>query len=150
MSTISLIEQLKMLNAVKVGCNKVILAIGTNDADYETMEHQFMINLKQIIATVRQMGAKRVILIPAFYSTVEASHAPRMAGTINKVEEINALIRQVAATEKVSISKEGIQPLFEGQALKGNLTTDGVHLNTDGRNIYRKALMEVISSDSDE
>ncbi len=101
--------------------------------------------MKEIIATVKQMGAKRVILIPAFYSTVAASHDPSMAGPIARVEEINGLIRQVAVTEKVLISGEGIQPLFEGQALKQNLTTDGVHLNADGKNIYRQAILRILS-----
>lgn len=146
MSTISLIEQLKMLTAAKVRCNKAIIAIGTNDADYRTMGNQFIKNMKQIIPTVKQMGASQVILIPAFYSTVAASHDPRMAGSIENVEEINKLIRQVATTEKVLISASGIQPLFEGQALKGNLTTDGVHLNADGRKIYREALLKILSS----
>ncbi len=145
MSTISLIEQLKMLTAAKVKCHQAIIAIGTNDADYRIMNNQFTKNMKEIIATVKQMGAKRVILIPAFYSTVAASHDPSMAGPIARVEEINGLIRQVAVTEKVLISGEGIQPLFEGQALKQNLTTDGVHLNADGKNIYRQAILRILS-----
>jgi len=146
MSTISLIEQLKMLTAAKVKCNKVIIAIGTNDADYRIMNDQFIENMKQIIATVKQMGANPVILVPAFYSTVAASHDPSMAGPIARVEEINALIRQVATTQKVLISGSGIQPLFEGQALKQNLTVDGVHLNADGKKIYRQAILKIISS----
>ena len=146
MSSISLVEQLKRLTAAKVGCNQAIIAIGTNDADYRTMDNQFIKNMKQIIATVKQMGANRVVLIPAFYSTFEASQNPSMAGTIENVEEINALIRQVAVSEKVVISQEEIQPLFKGQALNENLTTDGVHLNADGKKIYRQALLKIIGS----
>ena len=146
MSTISLVEQLKMLSAAKVRCHKVIIAIGTNDADYRIMNEQFIRNMNDIIATVKQLGANDVILIPAFYSTVAASHDPSMAGPIPRVDEINALIRQVATTQKLPISGEGIQPLFEGQALKQNLTVDGVHLNADGKKIYRQALLKIISS----
>jgi len=144
MSTISLIEQLNLLTAAKVKCNKVIIAIGTNDADYRITNTQFIKNMKEIIATGKQMGANSVILIPAFYSTVAASRDPSMAGPITRVEEINGLIRQISATEKVLISGEGIQPLFESQALKQNLTTDGVHLNADGRKIYRQAILKII------
>ena len=68
-----------------------------------------------------------------------------MAGPIDRVEEIKALIRQVAESEKVTISEEGIQPLFEGKALKENLTVDGVHLNADGKKIYRQALLKILS-----
>ncbi len=41
MSTISLIEQLKMLTAAKVKCHQAIIAIGTNDADYRIMNIAF-------------------------------------------------------------------------------------------------------------
>lgn len=144
MSTISLIEQLKALTTANVKCRKVILAIGTNDADYRTMNDQFVKNTKQIISTVKQMGAEQIVLIPAFYSTVAASHDVTMAGTIERVDEINTLIRQIAATEKVMISEVGMS-LYEGKALKENLTIDGVHLNTDGRKIYRDALLKIQS-----
>lgn len=145
MSTISQIEQLKILTAVNVRCNQVIIALGTNDANYRVTSNQFINNLKQIIATVKQMGATRIVLIPAFYSTVAASHDPSMAAPISRVEEINRLIRQVAQTEKLAVSGEAIQPLFEGKALKENLTVDGVHLNADGKKIYRQALLKILN-----
>ncbi len=146
MSTISLIEQLKDLTAVNVKCRKAIIAIGTNDADYRTMNYQFIRNMKQIISIVKQMEANPVILLPAFYSTVAASHDITRAGTIERVEEINALIRQVASIKQVLISDLGIHLLYNGQALKENLTIDGVHLNEDGIKIYREALLKILSS----
>ncbi len=145
MSTISQIQQLKSLTAAQVRCERAIIALGTNDADYRITEHRFIKNMKEIIATVKQMGATRIVMVPAFYSTVAASHDPSMAGPIDRVEEIKALIRQVAESEKVTISEEGIQPLFEGKALKENLTVDGVHLNADGKKIYRQALLKILS-----
>ena len=151
MSTISQIEQLKALTAVNLRCQNVIIAIGTNDADYRTMNYQFFRNMKQIISIVKRMEANppsglshHVILLPAFYSTLTASHDITRAGTIERVEEINALIRQVASTEKVLISNSGVQLLYNGQALKENLTTDGVHLNEDGKKIYREALLKIL------
>lgn len=144
MSTISQIAQLKFLTAANVRCNQAIIALGTNDANYRVTSNQFMKNMREIVATVKQMGATRIVLIPAFYSTVAASHDPSMAGPISRVEEINALIRQVADSEKVAVFQEGIQPLFEGKALKENLTVDGVHLNADGKNIYRQALLKLL------
>jgi lysophospholipase L1-like esterase len=50
----------------------------------------------------------------------------------------------VASTEKVLISNSGVQLLYNGQALKENLTTDGVHLNEDGKKIYREALLKIL------
>lgn len=144
MSTISQIEQLKFLTGANVKCDRTIIALGTNDADYRVTGDRFVNNMKEIITTVRQMGATRIIMIPAFYSTVAASHDPSMAGPVDRVEAINKLIRQVAESEKVEISQAGIQPLFEGKALKENLSVDGVHLNADGRKIYRQALLTIL------
>lgn len=144
MSTVSLVEQLKILNTAGVKCSHAIIAIGTNDAMYFIKNEQFIANMKAIITTVKKMGANRVTLLPAFYSTVEASYNPGMAGTITRVEEINVLIRQVADSEKVIVAGEVIKPLFQGQSLKENLTTDGVHLNAEGRKIYRDALLKLI------
>lgn len=147
MSTISQLEQLTVLTTAKVRCNTAIIALGTNDASYRTMDYQFKRNMLAIITTIKnKMQAKRVILIPAFYSTIEASQDPQKAGSIAKVDEINAVIRQIGDTEKLLVFKEGIEPLFEEKALKKTLTVDGVHLNPEGRKIYREALLKLLNS----
>lgn len=146
MSAISQLEQLKFLTAVKVKCDRAIIALGTNDAIYRTMDGQFVNNMRQIIATVKQdMGAKQVVLLPVVYSTVEASHDVTVAAPISRVDRFNRLIRQVAVVEKLSIDEAVVQPLFEGKALKANLTSDGVHLNADGKIIYREALLKIVA-----
>jgi lysophospholipase L1-like esterase len=145
MSTVSLIEQLKILTSAKVKCNTAIIAMGTNDADYSITNDNFVKNLKYSIALVKGMGATKVFLIPAFYSTLEASYNPRLAGSIARVEEINAFIRQVAAEQKTVLFEEDIQFLYQGQALKKTLTSDGVHLNTEGKKIYRQALLKLLN-----
>ncbi|MBV9387552.1 MAG: hypothetical protein JOZ78_14125, partial [Chroococcidiopsidaceae cyanobacterium CP_BM_ER_R8_30] len=145
MSTVSLVEQLKTLNSAKVKCQKAIIAIGTNDALYGTSDATFVKKMDETIALVQSLGAKQVVLIPAFYSTVAASQNPSLAGTIPRVEEINALIRQVAVAENVPVEASGIQPLFKDRALKENLTEDGVHLNAAGIEIYRRALLKILN-----
>jgi|GEM_PF-784656 len=146
MSTISLIEQLKALNDANVKCKKAIIAIGTNDAAYNVPNEMFLQNMQESIQRVKAMGATQVILLPAFYSTLAASHDPKKAGTIPRVEEINALIRQTAESENLAIAAEAIQPLFQGQTLKESLTNDGVHLNVRGKKIYRGALLKLLAS----
>jgi lysophospholipase L1-like esterase len=90
--------------------------------------------MRQIISTEkRYMGAKQVILMPAFYSTIEASGDVTVAAPIPRVDRFNQSIRQVAAAENLSIDEAGLQPLFEDKALKANLTSDGVHLNAGGK-----------------
>ncbi|HEY9694335.1 MAG TPA: SGNH/GDSL hydrolase family protein [Oculatellaceae cyanobacterium] len=145
MSTVSLLAQMKLLNSVSVKCQTGIIAIGTNDADYQITNEAFVKNLKDTIILAKSMGANQIYVIPAFYSTVEASRNPKLAGSIERVEEINALIRQVAAREKATLFETDIQPLYQGQALRKNFTTDGVHLNPEGIKIYRQALLNIIN-----
>jgi len=110
------------------------------------MDEQFMKNMQQIIRTVKNdMGAKQVVLLPAFYSTVEASRDVSVAAPIPRVDKFNQLIRQVAVAQSLSVDDAAVQPLFEGKALKANLTSDGVHLNLDGKKIYREALLKIVA-----
>lgn len=147
MSTISQLEQLKFLTAVNVRCQIAILALGTNDAAYRTMDAHFQRNMQQIIRMIKEkMQAQQVVLIPAFYSTVAASQDLTQAGTIERVDRINEVIRQIAEIEKLMIFRDEIQPLFTGKALKENLTLDGVHLNLEGKKIYREALLKIVNS----
>lgn len=148
MSTVSLIEQLKLLIPTGVKCEKAIIAIGTNDALYDISDEMFIKNLQQTIILTRKLNPKEIILIPAFYSTLAASYQPNMAGSISRVDEINDLLYQVAEAENLPVEVEAIQPLFAHKELKHNLTIDGVHLNDKGLEIYRKALVKIINYQS--
>jgi lysophospholipase L1-like esterase len=145
MSTTSLLVQLDRLVQQQVKCQTVVIAIGTNDAMYSISDEQFQQNLTSIITTTRTvLGAQTIILLPAFYSTVEASNNPRMAGTLPRIDEINKILRVVAKAENVPVYGAIIQPLFEQGALKQNLTIDGVHLNSEGLRIYRQAILSIL------
>ncbi|MEH2149160.1 alpha/beta hydrolase [Nostoc sp.] len=144
LSTISLLEQLKTLIPTKVKCEKAIIAIGGNDAWYGISDELFSKNLQEAIALVRTMGTKEIFLIPAFYSTVAASLDPTVAAPLSKVEQINVLINQVAEIEKVPVAAAGLASLYENNVLKGNLTSDGDHLNAEGLKIYRQALLQIL------
>jgi lysophospholipase L1-like esterase len=146
MSSVSQMEQLKALTEAQVKCKTVLFALGTNDAAYRSTDGQFQKNVKVIIAQVKaQLGTQTIVMIPAFYSTIEASYDPSLAGPLHRVNRINGLIEKIAAQEKAIFIKEGLEELFEGQALKQTVTTDGVHLNPDGERIYRAALLKMIS-----
>jgi lysophospholipase L1-like esterase len=147
MSTTSLLTQLQWLTQRQVQCHSAIVAIGTNDALYTIENGQFRENLTEIIRLVRSLGVERIVLLPAFYSTVAASKNPQMAGPISRVNEINQLLDEVAKAENVSVNAAAIQPLFEQQTLKANLTRDGVHLNAAGLSIYRKALLNIFTAE---
>jgi len=145
MSTVSLLEQLQRLATEKVRCQTAIVAIGTNDAWYTLGDAEFSQNLSRVIDHLRSQGTEQIMLLPAFYSTLAASKNPALAGSIERVEQINRLLYQVAAAQKVPVQTEAIQPLFEGKTLKESLTFDGVHLNAEGLEIYRAALLKIIS-----
>lgn len=146
MSTVSLLEQLKQLKAGNVRCQKAVIAIGTNDAMFAISDRTFRNNLRQIVTLSRGLGASDITLIPAFYSTVEASHNPDLAGTIKRVDQISGLIQQVAKEQDIRLLKNQIQPLFRDRSLKQELTSDGVHLNDNGKAIYRQVLLNLLNN----
>ncbi len=144
LSTISLVEQLKLLIPANIKCQKVIIAIGGNDAWYQMSNEVFTQKLQESITLARQLETQQIFLIPAFYSTYATSLDPSVAAPISRVDEINALINQIAAIEKVPVEASGIQPLYENNALKENLSSDGDHLNEEGLAIYRQALLKIL------
>jgi len=146
MSTVSLLEQLQRLSAVKSQCQTAIVEIGTNDAWYTIQDDQFRQNLSQVIQHLRSQGTQRIVLLPAFYSTLAASKDPTLAGSIDRVEQINRLLNQVAMAKQVPVETTALEPLFEGKTLKQTLTFDGVHLNPEGLRLYRAALLKIVSS----
>ncbi|MBW4472420.1 MAG: alpha/beta hydrolase [Stenomitos rutilans HA7619-LM2] len=146
MSSVSLVEQLKQFVAKKVICQNVLIAIGTNDAWYTIADDRVSQNLKAAIGLTRQLGATEIALLPAFYSTLAASKKPNLAGPIARVEAINQVIDQVATAEHIPVEASALQPLFAGKTLKDSLTTDGVHLNAAGIEVYRQAILRVINS----
>lgn len=145
MSSVSLVEQLKYLASHSVTCQKAVIAIGTNDAWYTIPDDRFVQNMREAIGLTRQLGAQEIVLLPAFYSTLEASHKPKLAGPLPRVEAINRLIQNLADREKVPVKAAIIQPLFDGQTLKAALTTDGVHLNEEGLALYRNSLLQQLN-----
>lgn len=146
MSSVSLLEQLRREWMAGARCRQVILAMRTNDAEYLISNEQFASNMRQAIALSRQLQATRIVLLPAFYSTLAASQNINMAGTIARVNEINRLLQQVALSEQVVLLSDRLQPLYQGQALRGDVTNDGVHLNAKGRIIYRNVLLQLLRS----
>lgn len=144
LSTVSLRTQLQILTNNRVGCDRAVIAIGTNDAMYTISDSQFVTNLRESINLVRSMGAKEITLVPAFYSTLAASQNPMSAGPLPRVDEINRLIDQISQEQGVPVVMEGLEELYDGNELREDLTFDGVHLNEAGKAIYRGFLKRVL------
>ncbi len=144
LSAVSLVEQLKLLAPVGVKCQKAVIAVGGNDAWYKLSDEVFVKNLRESIALTRQLGAK-IFLVPGFYSTVAASKDPSISAPNSRVDEINALINQVALFNNIPVETLGLQPLNEKGALKEAFaSSDGDHLNDQGIKIYRQALLKIL------
>jgi lysophospholipase L1-like esterase len=116
---------------------------------YTIQDDDFISNLRQTIALIRSMGTTQITLVPAFYSTLEASHDPTLAGPISRIDQINLLIRQVAQSENVALARMGLEPLYKNNCLRSDLTFDGVHLNDAGKTIYRQFLSNLLNSSSE-
>lgn len=149
MSTRSLVEQLKVLADAQVKCAMAIVAISTNDAWYDINDETFVQLTKEAVYLLRLLGATKIVILPAVYSTAEAAKNPFRAGTLARVEEINALLRQVTVTENVYFADKEIKVLFENKAMKANFTGDGVHLNSLGLEVYKQVLLGLISTTLD-
>ncbi len=145
LSTVSLVEQLNRLNAKQVQCQSAVIAIGANDALYKISDADFIENLTTAIALTRKMGAQKIVLLPAFYSTLAASKNPKLAGPIPRVDTINQLIQQVAENENLELKTAELQQLYDSKTLKRSLTYDGVHLNDAGLRIYQPIMLGILS-----
>ncbi len=139
----SLITQLNLLQPAGITCSTAVIAIGTNDAMSGLADELFVANLFEIVALVQKMGAVQISVVPAFYSTLEASHDPHRAGTLSRIDEINALITQMAQSAPFFLANTGLEALFQGDSLRKELTYDGVHLNESGQAIYRQFLAKL-------
>jgi lysophospholipase L1-like esterase len=144
LSSVSLVEQLQSLIPNKVKCQKAVIAVGGNDAWYGMSDESFRQKLQSAISLIRKMGTKDIYLVPAFYSTVAASNDPTISAPIAKVTQINNIINQVGAEEKIPVLVEDLAGLYENNALKETLSSDGDHLNRAGLQIYQAALVKIL------
>jgi lysophospholipase L1-like esterase len=145
LSSISLVEQLKQLIPNQIKCDKAVIAVGGNDAWYRLSDQLFASKLEESISLVRNLGSKQIFLIPAFYSTVAASKDPTISATNDQVKQINAVMNQVATKENIALELQQVEPLNQNDALKDSLSSeDGAHLNDEGINIYREALLKIL------
>jgi lysophospholipase L1-like esterase len=143
LSSVSLLTQLKIVRAANIHCQQVVMAVGTNDAWYSIKDKAFVSNMRTAIALTRTLGPDKIIVVPAFYSTLAASKKPGIAGSLGRVDRINRLIRHVATVEQVGMLSKGLEPLFHNHSLKQAFTADGVHLNDAGKILYRQVLTQL-------
>ena len=79
---------------------------------------------------------------------IQASQNVELAGFLQRVEEINTGLRDVADEQPIPLEVTALKPPFAQRALKESLTTDGVPLNATGQEIYRNALLQLLAAHS--
>jgi len=146
LSTVTLVEQLQVLATNQVSCQKAVIAVGGNDAWYTMSDDAFRQKLQESIGILRKMKTKDIYLVPAFNSTVAGSKDPTVAASLERIIQINQIINQVGDGEKIPVLTDGVAPLYENNALKDNLSSDGDHLNEEGLKIYKAALKSILGS----
>jgi lysophospholipase L1-like esterase len=144
LSSISLVEQLKIHAAADLKHSHVVIAIGTNDALYGTSDPVLTNNVRQALDLIRAMDATRIVLVGAFYATHQVSGNPWLAGSNQRINEINNLLETIAYEKQVHFVFDPLQDLFDGEALNPEFTRDGVHLNAKGKAIYAKILANTL------
>lgn len=145
LSSISLVEQLRLLSEAKVKTDQAVIAIGTNDALYGTSDAVMDSNVSRAIDLTRMMGAKRVVIVGAFYATQRASQNPWLAGSNQRIREINHRLEKSASQNQVEFVWDELQVLFRQNELDPQFTRDGVHLNARGKLVYEQILEAVLS-----
>lgn len=71
-----------------------------------------------------------------------------MDGSIQRVGQIDSLIREVAHQERIPVLAATIQPLFTGKSLQSDFTVDGIHLNEAAKANDRRALRQLLDADA--
>ncbi len=146
LSSTSLVHQLKAFSAAEIKIPQVAIAIGTNDALYGTPDAVIVRNVQQSIRMIEEMGTARIHLFGAFYATERASQNSWLAGSNQRITEINDLLEEVASQARIHFVWDELQVLFNKTELNPTLTGDGVHLNALGKRIYRQVLLEVFQT----
>jgi lysophospholipase L1-like esterase len=156
MTTTSLVIQLQRLSSINLQVGQVVIAMGTNDADRALTSTDFYTNLITAIGLIQFMGADRIHLLPAHFPTPGHLWNYGWPDALTRVQQLNPLLAQVAQMV-AHPTAAGQSPLsviyhphffismYSGYQVEPSLTTDGVHLNTQGCQVYRQLLVALMA-----
>jgi lysophospholipase L1-like esterase len=156
MTTTSLVIQLQQLSAVNLQVGQVVIAMGTNDADRAITPIEFCHNLTAAIELIQGLGAHRIDLLPAHFPTPGYLWHYGWPDALTRVQQLNQQLAQVAQTFADSAAAGESQlsviyhpqffsAMYSGHRVEPALTTDGVHLNAQGCQVYRQLLLALMT-----
>ena len=132
---------------IAVNPKKLFVLSGTNDVSQDLDNEYIVNNMREIIRRVREGSPETEI----FWQSVlpinnDFGRFQRMIGREEQMIDLNRRIRQMTAEEGIEFIY--LFPLFtddEGK-LRANLTTDGIHINAAGYEIWVNKIREFVEN----
>jgi lysophospholipase L1-like esterase len=136
---------LKRLNLFeKTEPKAIFVMIGINDLVKGVSDQDLLENYEKIVETLKQAHPKSKIVVQSILPHANKSTNEKRDRLLNisnkRIHDLNEKIAAIAQTAQVSYLD--LQPLFvdnEGY-LKSDLTTDGLHLSSQGYLVWRSAI----------
>lgn len=119
---------------------KIFLMAGINDLANEVNIDSIMINLTNIVRRIRTESPKTKIYLQSVLPIDESiGRYKRLAGKSALIPELNTRIEQLSKSEHIRFIN--LYPLFTAgysEQLNSDFSTDGLHLNEKGYEVWRK------------
>jgi lysophospholipase L1-like esterase len=117
--------------------DKIYVMAGINDLKNGATDAEVLVNLEQIMRQLRQQHPQAQIVVNSILPTRWASIS------CDRINHLNQQIAQLAG--KTGVSYLDLQPGFADETgnLRPELTTDGLHLNRLGYQVWQLALLSI-------
>lgn len=125
---------------------RIYLMIGINDVSHDATKDSIAGNIRLVIHKIRSRSPQTELYVQSLLPINESfGRYKRLAGKTDFIPQLN---QQVEAITKAEGAKYlNLFPLFKedsGNSLRRELSSDGLHLNNDGYNVWAKALKETL------
>ena len=125
---------------------KVLLMIGVNDVSHQLSTDSIMSMYTSLVKTIRTASPHTQLILQSLLPINESfGRYKRLTGKTEQIPEINARIKKLAKTEKLTYID--LFPLFceKGtHSMRADISTDGLHLKEEGYAIWAKAIKNKI------
>lgn len=137
-TTAGVLERLQLFDRTQP--ETIFVLIGTNDLAYGVDDATILANQQKIIQDLRRNHPSSQIVVQ---SILPRKDEPKLLGSHHKYGRIQQLNQQLQAIAKASgVNYLNLYPLFVDSqgSIRPELTTDGVHLSSQGYLVWRSAL----------
>lgn len=125
---------------------KIFLLCGVNDISHDLTLDQIAARLENLVSRIRSESPKTKLYLQSILPFNESfKRYKNLNGKTWMVAELNVMLKQIA--DKYKVEFLNIYPLFleEGTArLNPSITSDGLHLNAEGYEIWKSAIEKYV------